>query len=108
MSEADPLVIKEALAAGVSVVVSENASASLDERDCITVNSEDDMNEGTVVRAMQEAIGKNDEHRTKVREYARTKFDYKVTAHAAPPGGSAREPGSLACPRFSESRCERR
>jgi glycosyltransferase involved in cell wall biosynthesis len=81
ISEADPLVVKEALAAGLSLVVSENATANLDEREYITVIPEKNMDEETVVGAIQEAIARNDSFRNVVREYAKTKFDYKVVVH---------------------------
>jgi glycosyltransferase involved in cell wall biosynthesis len=81
VSEADPLVVKEALAAGLSIIVSEHASANLDEREFITVIPEKDMDADTVVAAIEAATSRNGQFRTEIREYARTKFDYKVVVH---------------------------
>lgn len=81
LSEADPLVVKEALAAGLSLVVSENADANLDEREFITVIPETAMDEDAVVAAIKAAVEHNRRYRTEIREYARTKFDYKVVVH---------------------------
>ena len=78
VSEADPLVVKEALAAGLSVIVSESASANLDARDFVTILKEEDMNEVAVVSAIREAIARNNKQRRAIRAYAKEKFDYSV------------------------------
>jgi glycosyltransferase involved in cell wall biosynthesis len=76
--EADPLVVKEALIAGLGVVVSECASANLDRnRAFITVIPNSRLDDIVYV---EEMIRKNREycatHREEIREYALAKFSW--------------------------------
>jgi len=76
--EADPLVVKEALIAGLGVVVSECASANLDlNKPYITVIPNDKLDDGSFI---QEQIIMNREisinMRTQIREYAISLFSW--------------------------------
>jgi glycosyltransferase involved in cell wall biosynthesis len=76
--EADPLVVKEALLAGLGVVVSECSSANLDlDKKFITVIPDDKLNDLSFVA---EQIKKNiiicNESREEIREYALEKFSW--------------------------------
>jgi hypothetical protein len=79
-SEADPLVVKEALAAGLSLVVAQSGAANLSAESFITVLPNDISDPGAVRFAVLEAIKANDMLRPQIREYARERFDYSVMA----------------------------
>jgi hypothetical protein len=76
--EADPLVVKEALVAGLGVVISECASANLDStKPFITVIPDDKLNDIGFVRE-QIKINRiiSIESRSQIREYGLTKFSW--------------------------------
>ncbi len=78
-SEADPLVVKEALAAGLSVVISDACKANLTDEPFITVLPDEAINQPDVLAAaINAAIKENPEYRKAAREYAVTRFDYSV------------------------------
>ncbi|WP_264550584.1 glycosyltransferase family 4 protein [Flavobacterium sp. N2038] len=75
--EAHPLVIVEAMAAGLSLVISKEASANLDLNLpwiylCDTVDE--------VAEYAEKAITENDLYRAQIRKYAEENFDYAVIA----------------------------
>jgi glycosyltransferase involved in cell wall biosynthesis len=75
--EAHPLVILEALAAGVSVVISEEASHNLDTRlPFITVVNRDSTEE--IVQAIQKSIMENPKYRQQITQYCRSNFDWSI------------------------------
>lgn len=75
--EAHPLVVLEAMAAGLSLVISKEASANLD-KDlpwiylCVSVDE--------VVEYAEKAISENYLYREQIRKYAEENFDYSVIA----------------------------
>jgi len=78
--EADPLVVKEALIAGLGVVISECASANLDKNlEFITIIPNDKLDNLIYVK---EQIKINKEYsinnRNKIREYALENFDWSI------------------------------
>lgn len=75
--EAHPLVVIEALAAGLSVVVSEEASANLDVS-LPFVHVVDRDNPGAIAQAIETAVATNPIHRVAIRRYAETVFDWSV------------------------------
>jgi glycosyltransferase involved in cell wall biosynthesis len=77
-SEAAPLVVLEALAAGLSVVVTESASANLTEEQFITVIPDGSKNADFVSNTIQSAIDSNNDYRQDIRSYAFDRFDYSV------------------------------
>lgn len=77
-SEADPLVVKEALMAGLDVIVSEAASANLDRtQPFVHVLSESHINNPLVLRLNLERILKSPKDRATVRRYAEQHFDWE-------------------------------
>lgn len=77
-SEAAPLVVLEALAAGLSVVVTESASANLTSEKFITVIPDGSKNDEFISNAIQSAIDRNNDCRQEIRSYALDRFDYSV------------------------------
>jgi glycosyltransferase involved in cell wall biosynthesis len=77
-SEAAPLVVLEALAAGLSVVVTESASANLTNEKFITVIPAGSKNAEFVSDTIQSAIDRNNDYRQEIRSYAFDRFDYSV------------------------------
>jgi glycosyltransferase involved in cell wall biosynthesis len=77
-SEAAPLVILEALAAGLSVVVTEAASANLTNEKFITVIPDGAKNAECISNAIQSAIDRNNDYRRDIRSYAFDRFDYSI------------------------------
>ncbi|MGI8550954.1 MAG: hypothetical protein ACR2PL_09240 [Dehalococcoidia bacterium] len=77
-SEGDALVVKEALAAGLSVVVNEASSANLTDEPFISVLPDEEQSAEPISRAIAEAIDRNDLLRPLVRAYAFRRFDYGV------------------------------
>ncbi|MBC8140448.1 MAG: glycosyltransferase, partial [Armatimonadetes bacterium] len=75
--EAHPLVVIEALAAGCSVVVSEEASANLDTA-LPFVKVVDRGDRAAVAHAIASAVAGNAAHRAAIRAYAETTFDWSV------------------------------
>lgn len=78
-SEADPLVVKEALAAGLSVVVNEASSANLTPEAFVTVLPEDLLTADAISAAVARAIEGNSALRKDIRAYAQ-RFDRRVVA----------------------------
>ncbi|CAD5928184.1 Glycosyl transferase, group 1 [Planktothrix tepida] len=80
--EVAPLVILEALAAGLCVVISESASANLHKKEFIKVLPDDILtnvtpeNQEIVTEAIQEMIEKNQEYRQEIVEYVKDNFDF--------------------------------
>lgn len=78
-SEADPLVVKEALMAGLDVIVSEAASANLDRsQPFVHVLPESTINNPFMLRVTLERILKSPKDRVAVRKYAEEHFDWSV------------------------------
>jgi glycosyltransferase involved in cell wall biosynthesis len=73
--EAAPLVVIEALAAGVSVVISKSAAANLDNKSFITVIDDDLSDTPTIISALKNAVQKNTSLRNEIRAYATDYFD---------------------------------
>lgn len=80
-SENDPLVVKEALAAGLSVVVSEAAAANLTEAPFITVLSEEEIHSEKLAKSVVSAVAENYRWREDIRCYASVRFDYSAVVH---------------------------
>lgn len=76
--EAAPAVIVEALAAGLSIIISKSASANLDDEKFITVLDDETKDVGIIVDAINDQIRENDSHRESIRNYAVKKFDNSV------------------------------
>lgn len=77
-SEAAPLVVLEALAAGLSVVVTKACAANLDPSGFVTVLDDDEARADVVVAGLQDAIENNERLRPDIVMYARDVFDYAV------------------------------
>lgn len=77
-SEADALVVKEALAAGLSLVVNESCSANLTDNEFITILPDDVEDPQVVNEAIQKAIDNNNALRKDIRKYAYDRFSYDV------------------------------
>ncbi len=77
-SEAAPLVVGEALASGLSVVVNETSSANLTKEPFVTIIPDDEERPEVISRAIHEAIEKNNSYRKQIRDYAFKRFDYTV------------------------------
>lgn len=74
--EAAPLVVPEALAAGLSVVVSSSASANLDNKlPFVSILNNDISNEEMIAETINNQIINNAMYRTQIIEYAKTYFD---------------------------------
>jgi len=80
--ECAPLIVPKALAAGLSVVVSQSASFNLEakpyiyivQNDCLDPNS----NPGVLVAIISKLIADNQDMRQEIREYAHRCFDWNV------------------------------
>lgn len=81
-SEAAPKVVLEALAAGLSVVISDACRANLTEAPFITVIPDDERRPEIIAGAIQDAIDRNPGYRDAIRQYARDRFDYPVVMQA--------------------------
>ena len=77
-SEAAPLVVLEALAAGLGVVVTASGSANLTNEEFITVIPDDECDPAVLAEVIQEAIDKNNTLRQDIRAYVYERFDYSV------------------------------
>jgi glycosyltransferase involved in cell wall biosynthesis len=77
-SEAAPKVVLEALAAGLSVVITEACRANLTDEEFITVIPDDETRPDVIAHAIQSAIDNNPPLRATIREYAFQRFDYSV------------------------------
>ncbi len=75
---AAPLVVLEALAAGVSVVTNQASSANLTDEEFITVLPDSAFQAAVVSDAVEKAIAKNAALRPQIRQYALQRFDYSV------------------------------
>ncbi len=80
--EAAPLVVPEALAAGLSVVVSRSAAANLDgSLPFVSIVPDECDDAELIARTINEQIANNDRYRPEIVQYAKTYFDSKaVTA----------------------------
>lgn len=76
--EAAPAVVIEALATGLSIVISESASANLDDKKFITILPDDTKDINAISDAINEQIKNNNLYRDQIRQYAEQKFDNKV------------------------------
>jgi glycosyltransferase involved in cell wall biosynthesis len=76
--EGAPLVVLEALAAGLSVVVSNVGSANLTNEPFITVIPDRESDSDVICAAIQAAIDGNAVQRQAIRDYARRRFDYST------------------------------
>lgn len=76
-SEGDPLVLKEALAAGLSIVVNEASSGGLAAREFVTVLHET-ADRNAVCDAIEAAVTTNAGLREAIRDFAIQEFDYSV------------------------------
>jgi len=77
-SEGDALVVKEAIAAGLSVVVTESARGTVAASPFVTVLPNDVEQPSTIAAAVQAAIDGNHRHRSAARDYALHAFDIGV------------------------------
>lgn len=75
--EAAPLVVPEALSAGLSIVISKTASANLDLSLPFIHVVDDDINENTA-HVINKAIMENKKYRNDIRNYALKYFDWDV------------------------------
>ncbi|MHB8576286.1 MAG: glycosyltransferase family protein [Dehalococcoidia bacterium] len=75
-SEGDPLVVKEALAAGLSVVVNGSSAANLSDEPFITVLPDAERDPAVVAAAINEAIAHNHGLRADARAYAQGRYAY--------------------------------
>lgn len=81
--EVAPLVVLEAMAAGLCVVVSESASANLHDKDFIRVLPDDILSNATeenkqiVCDTIAELIERNQFYRQEIVEYAKQNFDFR-------------------------------
>jgi glycosyltransferase involved in cell wall biosynthesis len=80
-SEAAPLVVPEALAAGLSVVITNACTANLDAQPFIAVLNDGDSGDIAVQRIV-EMVDINAGRRADIVEYARSRFDYRLIADA--------------------------
>lgn len=77
--EAAPLVVPEALAAGLSIVVSRSAAANLDERlPFVSILPDDIFDSEIIAETINAQIKNNAIYRPQVIEYAKTYFDNSV------------------------------
>jgi hypothetical protein len=76
--EAAPAVVPEALAAGLSVVISETASANLYDNKFITILPDGLDDADIIVEAINSQIKNNDSMRSEIRKYAEDKFDNDI------------------------------
>lgn len=76
--EAAPLVVPEALAAGLSIVVSRSAAANLDAQKFISVISDDEIDGAVLAGIINTQIAGNAAHRDRIRAYATSRFDHTV------------------------------
>ncbi len=77
--EAAPLVVPEALAAGLSIVVTKSAAANLDEKLSFATILPDDISDpATIAEAISLQIQNNAQYRPQIIEYAKSYFDNKV------------------------------
>lgn len=74
-SEGDPLVVKEALAAGLCVVITRASCANLSDEPFITVLPDAETDAQTIANAVQAAIDANATLRPQILDYSR-RFDY--------------------------------
>ncbi len=77
-SESAVKVVLEAFAAGLSVVVSEGASANLTDEPFITVIPDEERRPEVIAQHIQTAIDNNPGQRDAIRQYAKDRFDYQV------------------------------
>ncbi len=77
-SEGAPKVVLEALAAGLSVVITEACRANLTDEPFITVIPDGEERPEVIAQAIQTAIDRNPPLRPAIRAYARERFDYAV------------------------------
>ena len=73
---AAPLVVLEALAAGLSVVISEACAPNLTHEEFITVIPDEEQRADVIAQAIQTAVDKNAGLRSAIRSYARKRFDF--------------------------------
>jgi glycosyltransferase involved in cell wall biosynthesis len=74
---AAPLVVLEALAAGLSIVVTKSCSANLEKKPFIHIIP-DNGDESFVIATIQKAILENEKYRKEIKQYAFERFDYSV------------------------------
>ena len=79
-SEAAPLVVLEAMAAGLSIVVNEAGAANLIPQPFITVLREDECRPERVREAIRQAVAENPRHRRAIRAHALERFDHSGAA----------------------------
>lgn len=73
--EAAPAVVVEALASGLSLVISKSASANLEKHPFITVLDDEEDDPNVIISAINNSIRQNNEYRKLIREYASNNFD---------------------------------
>ena len=76
--EAAPLVVVEALASGVPVVISRSASANLEMRPFITILDDEESSAKVISTALKKSITSNLQDRYDIRKYALDNFDDKI------------------------------
>ena len=76
--EAAPMVVPEALSAGLSIIVSESASANLDKnKNFISVLGDDCDDARVIIDIISKQIIENNKYRKEIRNYALSHFDFK-------------------------------
>lgn len=78
--EAAPLVVPEAFSAGLSIVISECASANLDPKEFITILPDEITDPEQVQTSISAQISTNANLREEIREYAYGRFDWHLIA----------------------------
>ncbi len=76
--EAAPMVVVEALAAGLCVVISKSSSANLSPNPFIITLEDHESNPDVIIEALNKAMSINFEKRETIREYALNNFDSKI------------------------------
>jgi len=76
--EAAPLVVVEALMAGVSVVISKASAANLADQPFITILEDDETHVDTLVKSLRLSIENNFHYREQIRSYAISQFDTQI------------------------------
>lgn len=78
IGEAAPLVVPEYMAAGLSVVVSKEAAANLDDKPWIYIIDRTKITKDELINIYNRAISENSLYREDIIKYARERFDWSV------------------------------
>ncbi len=75
---AAPLVVLEALSAGLSIVTTDSASDNLEAKDYISAVKDSERNSEKLSALIAGQIKNNDNYRNQIRKYAYDNFDYSI------------------------------